>query len=155
VEVKPPDYRRALATACREYERLARERGALDRRLAQLHETIGALTRLCGFVPTVPWGLTEACRVLLQRGGRPMTALEVRDRLRAIGFDLSRYANDLAAIHTVLKRLRESGQARALKGAPGTSYQWTSDEVPVPSLPWVPPAHTSPAHAGKPKRSTE
>jgi hypothetical protein len=153
--VTKPDYRRALDAACREYEQLARERAGLDRRLAQLHETIGALTRLCGDTPTVPWGLTEACRVVLQRGGRPLSALEVRDRLRAIGFDLSRYANDLAAIHTVLKRLHQGGQALSVAGASGRpAYEWASG-MPTPVPVWVPPPHASPAHWAKPKRSTE
>ena len=37
----------------------------------------------------------------------------VRDRLQAVGMDLGHYANPLAAIHTVLKRLVESGEAQA------------------------------------------
>jgi len=32
----------------------------------------------------------------------------VRDRLEAIGFDLDKYTNRLAAVHTVLKRLNQS-----------------------------------------------
>jgi hypothetical protein len=36
----------------------------------------------------------------------------VRDRLSAIGFDLDRYANPLASIHVVLKRLADSGETR-------------------------------------------
>jgi hypothetical protein len=38
------------------------------------------LTRLLGLTPTVPLGLTDACRMVL-RGGQPMTPVEVRDRL--------------------------------------------------------------------------
>lgn len=87
------------------------DRAALDTRIAQLHQTIGTLTKLCGFTPTVPFGLTDACRVALRGAGRPMTAVDVRDRLGATGYDLEKYANPLAAIHTVLKRLREAGEA--------------------------------------------
>jgi hypothetical protein len=43
----------------------------------------------------------------------------VRDRLHAIGFDVSKYANDLAAVHTILKRLNESGELRFVPRAPG------------------------------------
>jgi hypothetical protein len=107
-------YRSALDAAVREYEKLGEQRREIDERLAQLAQTIGTLNRLCGLVPTVFWGLTDACRVVLKGFGRPMAPLEVRDRLLAIGFDLSKYANSLAAIHTVLKRLAEAGEVRSV-----------------------------------------
>jgi hypothetical protein len=119
------EYKRALDAACREYEDVARRRAELDKRLAQLHESIGALTRLCGYTPTVSWGLTDACRVVLARAEQPMTALDVRDRLANIGFDLSKYSSDLAAIHTVLKRLNRAGELRFVARAPGNhAYEW-------------------------------
>jgi hypothetical protein len=105
------DYRRALDAAVKDYERTTADRAALDARIAQLHETIRTLTKLCGFTPTVPFGLTDACRLVLRNAGKPLTAVQVRERLTAIGFDHEKYANGLAAIHTVLKRLQESGEA--------------------------------------------
>lgn len=105
------DYRRALDAAVKEYERAVAERTTLDARIAQLKQTIATLTRLCGLTPTVPFGLTEACRLILRNAGAPMTALQMRDRLETIGFDTDKYANGLAAIHTVLKRLHDSGEA--------------------------------------------
>ena len=104
----PGDYRQALDAAIREYEALGAQRREIDERLEQLAQTIGTLNRLCGFVCTVQWGLTDACRVVLKNAGRAMTPIEVRDRLEAIGFDLGRYTNSLAAVHTVLKRLNQS-----------------------------------------------
>ena len=101
-------YRMALEAAVQEYEELGAKRREIDERLAQLAQTIGTLNRLCGYVPTVPWGLTDACRVVLRGAGRAMTPTEIRDRLAAIGVDLTKYVNTLAAIHTVLKRLNES-----------------------------------------------
>jgi hypothetical protein len=111
------DYRRALEAAVAEYEALGSQRRELDARLTQLAHTIGTLNRLCGFVPTVPWGLTDACRLVLRNVAAPLTPTEVRDRLQSIGFDLSKYANELAAIHTVLKRLRESGEVHVVPRA--------------------------------------
>ena len=105
------DYRRALDAALREYEQALASRAELDQRIAQLQQTIGTLTKLCGYTPTAPFGLTDACRVTLRCAAGPMTAVEVRDRLQATGVDLGRYANPLAAIHTVLRRLAESGEA--------------------------------------------
>jgi hypothetical protein len=118
------DYRAALAAAITEYEDLGRQRRAIDDRLAQLGQTIGTLTRLLGLTPTVPLGLTDACRMVM-RGGQPMTPIEVRDRLLAIGVDVSKYANDLAAVHTILKRLNGSGELRFVPRAPGKhQYVW-------------------------------
>src|SRR5207344_191815 len=108
------DYRRALATAIREYEALGQQRQDIDKRLAEIMQTIGTLSRLCGLVPTVPIGLTDACRMVARGAGVPLTPSDVRQRLQSIGFDLSKYSNDLAAIHTILKRLNESGELRFL-----------------------------------------
>ena len=118
-------YHRALAVAVREYEELGRQRRAIDKRLAELTQTISTLNRLCGFVPTVPWGLTDACRVVLRGNGCPMTPTEVRDQLGTIGFDLSKYSSALSAIHTVLKRLSEAGDIRFVELASGRfAYEW-------------------------------
>ena len=68
----PEQYREALNAAIREYEALGAQRREIDERLAQLAQTIGTLNRLCGFVSTVPWGLTDACRVVLKNAGRAM-----------------------------------------------------------------------------------
>ena len=111
------DYRRALATAIREYETLGQQRQDIDKRLAEIMQTIGTLSRLCGLVPTVPIGLTDACRLVVRGSGVPVTPTDVRQRLRSIGFDLSKYSNDLAAIHTILKRLNESGELRFVSQA--------------------------------------
>jgi hypothetical protein len=54
-----------------------------------------------------------------------MTPVDVRDRLRGIGMDMSVYANDLSAVHTVLKRLNEAGEVRLLPRPSGRSqYLW-------------------------------
>lgn len=107
----PDEYRVALDTATREYEALLAERARVDARIAQLAQTIAGLMRLCNLQPTVSWGLTDAVRAVLQAAGHPLTAIEVRNQLEALGFDVARYSNDLASIHTVLKRLNTAGEA--------------------------------------------
>ena len=127
-------YRRALDAAIREYEALGRQRAEIDQRIAQLAQTIGSLSRLCNLTPTVPFGLTDACRMVLKATGHPLTATEVRAQLDAMGFDLTRYSNDLASIHTVLKRLNQAGEAQFVPRAwekPG--YRWRRP-VPVVAL---------------------
>jgi hypothetical protein len=131
MNVTAESYRSALDAAVEEYETLGERRREIDRRLAQLAQTIGTLSRLVGLVPTVPLGLTDACRLVL-RGGLPMTPVEVRDRLLQIGVDLTVYVNDLSAIHTVLKRLNEAGEIRLIPRPAGKSaYLW---EVPTSAL---------------------
>jgi hypothetical protein len=120
------DYRKALETAAREYETLGEQRQQIDRRLAELAQTLSTLSRLCGLTPTVSLGLTDACRITLRAAGGPLTALEVRDRLTTFGLDLSRYTNELAAVHTTLKRLNDAGELRFI-ARPGTgekAYVW-------------------------------
>ena len=125
------DYRRALDAAIREYEELGGKRQAIDKRLAELAQTISTLSKLLGLTPTVPLGLTDAIR-LVMRAGVPMTPTEIRDRLQAIGFDVSKYANDLAAVHTILKRLNNSGELRFVPRAPGRhQYTWNRPVTPV------------------------
>ena len=81
--MRKPEYTAALDAACREYERLLAERAALDARLAKLHDTIASLSRLCGYEPTVPWGLTDAIRVVVNAARAP------NPRWPAIGLDSS------------------------------------------------------------------
>jgi hypothetical protein len=104
------EYRRALDAAVSEYEKLTADRARLDSRISQLQHSIAALTKLCGFEPTVPLGLTDACRLVMRNSPAPLTPTELRDRLLSIGVDLTKYSNPLASIHTVLRRMRESGE---------------------------------------------
>ena len=120
------DYRRALEAAVHEYEALGEQRQQIDRRLAELAQTMSTLSRLCGIVPTVSVGLTDACRLVLRGAGLAMSPTEVRERLKSFGFDLTRYTNDLAAVHTTLKRLNDAGELRFV-ARPGTgekAYVW-------------------------------
>jgi hypothetical protein len=119
------EYRQALAAASKELENLSAQRAQLDRRIGQLLQTVGNLMRLCNLTPTVSFGLTDGCRFVLKGAGSPLTAVEVRAQLAAMGLDLSRYENDLAAIHTTLKRLDENGEVRFVPQPWGKpAYQW-------------------------------
>jgi hypothetical protein len=123
--VTAADYRAALQAAVTEYEALGEERRRIDERLTQLAQTIGTLSRLIGLTPTVPLSITDAVR-LAMRAGVPLTPTEVRDRLLSIGFDLSSYSNQLAVIHTVLRRLNEAGEIRIIPKPGGKhAYLWT------------------------------
>ena len=122
-------YKRALRDALRELTELGRKSAEIDERRAQLVQTIAHLSRLCGVKPSVPWGITDACRMVLRAAGRPLTPSEIRGQLEAMGFDVSRYSNQLAPIHTVLKRLHGAGEAEVRAAAddkPGYVWKGTS-----------------------------
>ena len=138
-----PSYRAALDAALREYETLLQQKADLDARLAQVAESIGTLTRLCGYAPTVAYGLTDACKTSLRCAGAPMTPLEVRDRLQSTGFAISKYSNPLAAIHTVLRRLTESGEVRRRASrSRGVTYEFVVPEPRVIAHPAQPARKT-------------
>src|SRR6476620_5963777 len=120
------EYRRALEAAAKDYEALGIERQRIDKRLHELAHSISTLNRLCGYTPTVTWGLTDACRTVMRNAGQPVTPSDVRDRLGSVGFDLDAYSNPLAAIHTTLKRLAEAcGLQPAVINPPGKiPYIW-------------------------------
>lgn len=146
------DYRQALDAAIHEFEELGQKRREIDERLFQLSHTIGTLNRLCGFTPNVYWGLTDACRFVLRCAGHPLTPTEVRDKLQAIGVDLSKYSSSLAAIHTVLKRLRDADEVRFIQLDSGRfAYDW--DRPPKTHvLSEGPLARLEPRKAQKPRK---
>jgi len=56
-----------------------------------------------------------------------MTASGVKEKIEARKLNLARYSNPLAVIHTILKRLVQSGEVRVVPQAKGkNAYQWIS-----------------------------
>ena len=122
------DYKKALDAACREWEELAAKRSELDKRLADLQRSIVTLTRLCGFTPTVPFGLSDACRLVLMRHpDEAMSAQGMRDHIESMGLDLSQHVSPLASVHVTLKRLVSSGLARFIPGGDGQPPRYVSN----------------------------
>jgi hypothetical protein len=129
-----PDYKRALDAACREWEQLAQQRSDLDKRLGDLQRSIVTLTRLCGYEASVPFGLSDACRLILMRHpNRALSAQEMRNELDMMGLDLSKHASPLASIHVTLKRLVSNGLARFIPGGDGTAPRYIS-KMPARSV---------------------
>jgi hypothetical protein len=106
-------------------------------RMVQLDETIRSLTVLVGetesptnFLKGISAELTgkklaDACRLTLSYLDEYMTPLQMRDWLESAKYDLSGYANALAGIHGVLKRMVESGEVLQSKDSrERTVYRW-------------------------------
>lgn len=121
------EYVKAFEAATREMELLMQQRAELDHRILHLRQTLVSLSHLCGFTPTVSWGMTDGVRFILRRAQRALTPVEVRDELANWGFDMSKYANDLSVIHTTLKRLNQAGEVRfVIKPGGVHAYEWQS-----------------------------
>lgn len=128
-------YRHALDAAKREYQDLVAQRDILQKRISNLERTIENLAGLCGEsisfsdTPANNWarsmGFTDAIRTSLKIAGKPLTAVEVKERIEAGGFQLSKYHNPHSSIHSILRRLADAGEA-SLSAGPGgkTAYQW-------------------------------
>ena len=123
------DYAAALARARDEYHKLLAEREELDVRIARLQQGIAALSAICGEATEhdAP-GLTEACRMALKAADEPLRATALRDRIAALGVDLSGYSNALASIHVVLRRLVAAGEVSLVPRSTG-----------APRFAWRPP----------------
>jgi hypothetical protein len=57
-------------------------------------------------------GLTPAVRAILTEAARPLTPVQIRDRLNAYGYDKLPLGNPMAAIHGVLRRLLDMGEVK-------------------------------------------
>jgi hypothetical protein len=119
------DYKAWYNNAKAELQRVQQEKadmqGAIadrDKQIDALIQTLNALGKLVGeeFVaprdgePEPPAGMTDSIRAILTQAGAPLTASEIRGSLEAMGFDIKSYSNPMANIHTILRRLTESGE---------------------------------------------
>lgn len=140
-------YKQALEKALEELsdvmsqrEELDSQREELDHRIIQLRKGVFGLTAIAGIetdevAKTHPdlfpdllnpdVGFTDAVRdVLKAHRSYHMSPIEVRNSLRIKGFDLSKYKNVLASIHTILKRLQESREVDVMAREGKSLYKW-------------------------------
>lgn len=117
------DYERALHAAQKELAEIAAEREKLDQRIIRLTKTIDTLKSLIrggdndsdegAIIAALPdlesLGITDAVREIVWGNSTPMTPPQVKDALLLAGFmKLREYSNPLAAVHAVLRRLKEN-----------------------------------------------
>jgi predicted membrane GTPase involved in stress response len=135
------NYRRALFEADQELARCLVQRQKIDHKVARLQAVIGQLQDLCAELDQKNFqrrvervvkadlkiGITELARVILKEMSLPMTASDLKEKMEARKLDVSRYSNPLAVIHTVLKRLVQSGEVKVVPQKQGKkAYQWVS-----------------------------
>jgi len=135
------NYNRMLYESKQDLARHLIKRQKLDRKIARLQTVVSDLQNLCAelnqknFEKSVERvikadlkvGITESTRVILQENFFPLTASELKEKIEARKLQIARYANPLAVIHTVLKRLVQGGEVRVIPHAEGKkAYQWIS-----------------------------
>ena len=117
-----------------------RELGESYARAQQLEDEITGLQQsAAGFAKAIgeqyvaedAIGLTEAVRrVFRHNRNRAFTALEVREELKNMGYDLANYGNVMASIHSVIHRLNGKDISNSGNRADGKPvYQWAREET--------------------------
>lgn len=144
MDTKP--YKQQVATGMEQIRNLQAERKGIDEKICKFRDLIRANANLLpdeekeatlAALDEIlePMGLTAATRRVLRSAGQAgLTPREVRDKVADIGFDLRTQSNPLASIHTVLKRLVASEEARiAIRDINGehdeSVYQWIPEGI--------------------------
>ena len=132
--MSPKTYKAALEMAKKELKALIAEQGEvqerskyIDERLADLRQSIAALSKLAGeeFDEEEALGLTDMIRRVMQESDRAVTTQEVERMLESRGFNTRRYENLQASIITVIKRLIQKSQVREDGTIGGKiAYRW-------------------------------
>lgn len=125
----------------------------INRRIVRLRRVANTISHLCGYgsfqlanehpdlFPDFidpDTGLTDAVREVLRAGEYFMSPIDVRDSLKAKGYDISKYKNVLASIHTILKRLMNQDEVKEGERDGRTTYKWIPkpDEISDEEIPF-------------------
>lgn len=105
---------------------LSRQEG-LDKKIAAVRAMIIGFSSALGkeFDEADSLGLTEAVTKAFATSSNRLVATDVKDRMKDLGFDVNKYGNMMAAIHTVIGRLANQGKIKQngnINGKP--AYEW-------------------------------
>jgi hypothetical protein len=113
----------------------------IEKWITGLRQTIAALSRMLDeeFVEEDAMGLTDAIRTVFRDklGSGTLIPTEVRDYLVTIGYDITKYGNVMASVHSVINRLLDKGEI-AVAGTRAdnkTAYKWVYKLAGPPGRP--------------------
>jgi len=98
---------------------------------ADVQERVNALNKVkrSSEMAVEDLGLTDAIRwVFKEPLILPLTPTQVRDRLAAMGFDLTKYTHMMPPIHNTLKRMKENGEIREVDAPLGLGKAFESSK---------------------------
>lgn len=118
--------REALVAAKAEVQDLIAQRQQIDIRIAQLSKAVASMSVICHETApaytALPLKLTDSCHAVVATSNRALSPKEIRDTLIDRGYELGKYTNALASIHTVLKRLAGSARIQKIEAGGKTLY---------------------------------
>ncbi|HWY23007.1 MAG TPA: hypothetical protein VNX26_17405 [Candidatus Acidoferrum sp.] len=115
------DYSNALTAAEKELEALSNQAAVIERRRAQLQQTISALRTLTNVAEDEERTLTETIRIVVKGAQAHISAADVLKGVQAMGVTFSG-KNPLSSVVTILARLHKAGElAREISGS---GYIW-------------------------------
>jgi len=120
-------YRNAFREALQEMELALQAKDGLERRVAELKEALPSLAQLSrptrqeqklmdelmAAAENGAMNLTRAVRLELAMAEEPLTTVQIRDLLLKRRFSFSSYSNPMAAIHSALNRMANTGEITA------------------------------------------
>lgn len=143
-----PHVQQVVRAAHEELVQLMRQRAEIMKRIGTVKQTIVGLANLFGddvlndeLLELVDRksggrqpGFTKACRMVLMEADHPLGAREVCEHIqRKVPPVLLRHKDPLASVTTVLNRLVEYGEARAVVRENGRrAWQWVADPANRP-----------------------
>jgi hypothetical protein len=133
-------YKDLFNQAQADLEKLMEEREALDRKISKVKQAILGLAPLAemanrnvleNIVEQMLWGpefaamgITDAIREILKTSEKPLTPMEVRERLLQTKPSVKEQVNLMASIHTVLKRLVPKEATKDTNADGDITYAW-------------------------------
>ncbi len=143
IQLGDPHVKEVLRTAHEELKHLMRQRAEIMKRIGTIKQTIAGLANIFGDeilsaellelidrknAARQP-GFTKVCRMVLMEAARPLGAREVCEHIqRKTPPVLQRHKDPLASVTTVLNRLVEYGEARAVVRENGRrAWQWVAE----------------------------
>lgn len=137
--VSQVNYKQSLKAAAQELTELMEQQEGLEVKMEEVREraaivrrALNSLGALCDISPPKEYphlypsllerdvGFTDAIREVFRHDDMAMfTAVGVRDQLQAMGFDIAKYTNPLASIHTILKRLQRNKEVVVVPSSDG------------------------------------
>jgi|GEM_PF-2825970 len=111
-------YYDALFEAWGELQRIKEQERELAIRKAQLSKTVSALFPLVfpDSLDVNTMSLPNAIRLIMSGADRPLSATDIQTKLEDLGFDLKKFENPLANIHTAMKRMAENDELVLIDG---------------------------------------
>jgi hypothetical protein len=135
-------YRNALQTAYDQWLNLQNQERRITVQKNQLRQTLLAIFPLAypnsGDPDITSMSLANAIRLVIGGVDRPMTAIEMRGKLTDLGFDLTKYDNPLANIHTAMNRMVDAEEMvwsdiDEKKALPGPGLKHVQTPLPAPT----------------------